>query len=193
MKNSFDVSKTALLVIDMQNDFVLPTGAIPVKDIQKGIVRYKDFLKKCRSAGMKIIFTRHTFTPEMNPIEAELFPELREGGLREETFGHAIVEDLTPMNDEIVLNKHKYNAFYDTKLDAVLKEAGMTSVIITGTMTEVCCETTARGAMERDYVVLFVSDLTFTSDPQRQKATESVIASHVGWVVSADEVSQKLV
>ena len=185
-------SRTALLIIDMQNDFVRKDGALCVPGIEEHLPAYQAFLAECRKKGMTIIYTRHVFDPVKNPIEAELFPELLKGGLRAQTPGHAVIEELAPKQGDTILEKTRYNAFYKTDLDAVLKAKGITHVIISGTMTEICCHSTARGAMERDYRVLFLSDLNFSLDPNVHAVTLDVIKMCIGTVCTAKEATDMM-
>jgi ureidoacrylate peracid hydrolase len=181
-------SRTALLVIDMQNDFVREDAVLRIPGIEERLDDYQKFLAACRKKGVMIIYTRHVFDPKKNPIEAELFPELLKGGLRAGTSGHAIVDELAPKHDDIIIDKTRYNAFYNTDLEAVLKKRGITHVMISGTMTEICCHSTARGAMERDYHVLFLSDLNFSADQHVHEVTLGVIKMCIGRVCTAEEV-----
>ena len=107
-----------------------------------------------------MVYTRHCYIPEKNPIEAKLFPELKKTGLRKGTHGWNIHQEIAPAKDDITVDKTRYDAFFKTKLNQVLKKHTIKTIIITGTMTEVCCESTARSAMFFDYDVIFCSDFT---------------------------------
>lgn len=185
-------STTALLVIDMQNDFVRKDGVLHVPGIDDRLSAYRMFIEECRKRGLPIIYTRHVFDAANNPIEAELFPVLLKEGLRPGTRGHAIIDELAPDPGDTVMEKTRYNAFFKTDLDAVLATKGITHVIITGTMTEICCHSTARGAMERNFRVLFPSDLNFSADPNVHMVTLGVIGMCIGTVATAEEVLNML-
>ncbi len=180
--------KTALLVIDMQNDFVEKGALLEIPGIRKNIGRLSDFIKFARSLGIPVVYTRHCFDPVANPIEAKLFPEMRENGLRKGTHGWEIAPALAPMECDIVVDKTRYDAFFKTNLGSVLKKREIETLIITGTMTEVCCESTARSAMFLDYDVVFCSDLTFTSGRKMHERTLAVIGSGFGRVANSEEV-----
>lgn len=181
--------QTALLVIDMQNVFVEAGAPIEVKGIQKNIADFKKFIDLCREKNILIIYTRHCYTPENNPIEAKLFPGLKKEWLKSGTHGWQIYEILHPEKSDILIDKPRYDAFFQTPLQKILKKNKIKNIIITGTMTEVCCESTARSAMYYDYNILFCSDLTYTSDPNRQAVTLEIIKSHFGSVASSKEIS----
>jgi ureidoacrylate peracid hydrolase len=180
--------KTALLVIDMQNDFVKENSVLEIKEAKKFIHEFEDFIKNCRDKGMTIIYTRHIFDPKMNPIETKLFPKLLNYGLREYSKGSEIIEEIKPKKRDIVIKKRRYDSFFNTRLEKILIEKGISNIIITGLMTNICCESTARTAMMKDFNVLFCSDLTFTSNPELQKATLNNISSHFGMVVSSKNI-----
>ncbi|MEE9322971.1 MAG: isochorismatase family protein, partial [Candidatus Aenigmarchaeota archaeon] len=86
----------------------------------------------------------------------------------------------------------KYDAFYNTNLNDVLKLKGIENVIIIGTITQVCCESTARSAMFRDYNVIFCSDLNFSFDKELHRGTLKVLKRGFGEVMSSDEIMAEL-
>jgi ureidoacrylate peracid hydrolase len=184
--------KTALLVIDMQNDFVEDGALIEVKGIRNRITQFKSFIDECRKRGITIIYTKHIFDTVHNPVEAKLFPSLAIEGLREGTKGVEVHNELLPEKSDIMIKKRRYDAFFGTDLEVILKAKGIKNIIITGTMTNVCCESTARSAMFRDFNVLFSSDLTFTSDPVIHENTLKTIKSHFGEVMNSEEILQSL-
>ncbi len=195
MKNKLyeiNPQKTALLVIDMQNDFTEEGAILEIKNIRKGFPKLKKFIDDCRDTGITIIYTRHTFRPERNPIEALLFPKLAGNGLRKNTHGWEINDYLKPRVKDVIIDKTRYDAFYKTDLDKILKEQGITNVIITGTMTEVCCDGTAGSAMFRDYFVFMPSDLNFTSDKNKNKYALKTVSHNFGWVLSAKNLWKQI-
>jgi len=179
---------TALLVIDMQNDFIEPDGFLEVPGIKENAPKFKDFIAKLRKKGILIIYTRHCYDPKKNPIERKLFPEMDENGLRINTSGWQIIESLKPEKDDTIIDKPRYDAFYKTDLEEVLKSHNIKRVIISGTMTDVCCDSTARSAMIRDLEVIFCSDLNFCSDEMIQAATLKTISLNFGQVMSSQEI-----
>lgn len=184
--------KPLILVIDMQGDFVNVTSPIAVRHITGHLAKFKTFIDKSRVAGIPIGYTRHCFDPRANPIEATLFPALARGLLQKGTPGWNIVSELAPAAGDIVVDKTRYDAFFNTNLHTSLRSRGIDTLIITGTMTEVCCESTARSAMYLDYKVQFCSDLTFTNDQNRHEAALRVISSHFGQVKTTAELGGTL-
>jgi len=180
--------KTALLVIDMQNDFIEEGAIIEVRGIRKNLTILRDFIEGCREKRITIIYTKHIFDPVNNPIEAKLFPELAKEGLRDCSRGTEVHAALKPLDDDVVIKKRRFDAFIGTKLELMLKSKGIENVIIAGTMTNVCCESTARTAMMKDFNVLFCSDLTFTSDPDAHNNTLKNISTHFGKVMKSEDI-----
>jgi ureidoacrylate peracid hydrolase len=178
----------ALLVIDMQNDFVGEGGVLEVQNIRDNIGKYKNFIDRVRETGSPIIFTRHGFDPEKNPQESKKSFKLREKGLRKGSDGWQIFEELKPQEGDIIIDKNRFDAFFGTDLNNILRERKIDTVIVTGTMTEICCESTARSAMFYDYNMIFCSDLTFSSNKENQKNTLEVMEKHFGEVKSSEEI-----
>lgn len=186
------MEKTALLVIDMQNDFIEEGSALEVAKAREGLTRLADLIINCRNKGIPVIFTRHIFDPAVNPIEAKLFKGLMENSLKQGSHGSKVHDALSLDEKDIIIKKTRYDAFMNTPLERILKEKGITNLIITGTMTNICCESTARTAMMKDFDVLFCSDLTFTRDDEIHNATLKNIGSHFGKVLSSQEINKML-
>jgi len=186
------LKRIALLVIDMQNDFIKKGALLEVKMIKSNLDRMNKFIQNCRDKGILIIFTNHIFSTKDNPIEAELFPEMQKGCLKKGTKGSEITDKLKQSKKDIIIRKNRYDAFIGTKLNNILQKNRIDSLIITGTMAEVCCESTARTAMMKDYHVIFVSDLTFTHKKAAHQATLKVISSHFGEVRTSKEILRSL-
>lgn len=149
---------------------------------------------KSRSRGIPVIYTRHLLLDAHNisPLEVTYQPWLRSAGMREGHPGSEIIPELAPSPDEIVIGKHRYDAFYNTQLETVIRNIGrrgsIDTLIITGTVTSVCCESTARSAFMRDFKILFVSDATGGFDSLSQEASLESIRRVFGYVVSTEEV-----
>ena len=193
-----DPSKSALLVIDMQNDFVLEDHPMEVPMARRKLPQIQGVMENCREAGIPVIFTEHVLLDEfdVSPLESTYNVALRTAGMRKGTPGARVVDDLKPANDEIVIQKHRYDAFHNTELDTILKTIRglhqIDTVIIIGTLTEVCCESTARSAFMRDYKVVFVSDATGALSEEAQAATEKNISSFFGRVLSSSDLAEEI-
>ncbi|GED89433.1 hydrolase [Streptomyces sp. 6-11-2] len=186
--------KTALLVIDMQNDFVLEGYPMEVPMARRRIPRMQEVIAECRAAGIPVVYTRHILLDTFNvsPLESTYNPALLSAGMREGTFGSQVVDDLKPEEQDVVVVKHRYDAFHNTRLENVLTSISglreVDTVIIVGTLTEVCCDSTARGAYMRDFKVAFVGDATGALSEEAQAATEKTIGTFFGRVLTTGEL-----
>ncbi|HEY9281561.1 MAG TPA: isochorismatase family cysteine hydrolase [Eoetvoesiella sp.] len=165
--DSIDPKKTALLVIDMQNDFVETGAPLETPMALEMLPRLMDLLGFCRNAGISVIYTRHVHRPDGSDMGLfrEIYPGLGEGkALIDGQRGSELYAEVQPKEGEIVIKKHRYSAFFGTDLDIILRSKGITDVAIAGATTEDCCLATARDAMYRGYRVAFLSDATGTYD-----------------------------
>jgi nicotinamidase-related amidase len=154
-----DPAKTALIVVDMQNDFVKEGGSLLVPDAEGTIPRIKNLLDLARGSGMKVVFTQDTHT-EGDP-EWEIWPE----HVREGSWGWEIVDELAPREDELVIRKVRYDAFYGTHLDHYLRVWDVDTLVICGTVANICVHYTAASAALRWFEVVIPRDTTSALDP----------------------------
>ncbi|HXC14052.1 MAG TPA: isochorismatase family cysteine hydrolase [Stellaceae bacterium] len=165
--DTIDPAKTAMIVVDMQNDFVASGAPIEVAAARAMVPKLAEALKVCRDAGIRVIYTAHVH--RRDGCDMGLFDDLHpviasRDALVDGTPGVDIYSELAPAPGEHVIKKHRYSAFFGTDLDIILREWGVDTVIISGTTTENCCHATARDAMFRNYRVVFLSDATATFD-----------------------------
>lgn len=156
-------SRTAVLVIDMQNDFVRPGAPIYIDMGYRMAPALKEFLDRCREEKIQIIYTKDVIRADRKDIAkaGEFCEPIKEGkALVDGTPGAEIFETVAPEKDDIVINKNRYSAFCGTTLDSILRTLGIDTVAITGVCTECCCFSTARDAGQNCYNVVFISDLT---------------------------------
>jgi nicotinamidase-related amidase len=154
-----DPAKTALVIVDMQNDFVKEGGTLVVPDAEATLPKLQDLLDLARRSGMKVIFTQDTHA-EGDP-EWEIWPE----HVREGSWGWEIVGELTPREDELVIRKVRYDAFYGTHLDHYLRVWGVDTLVICGTVANICVHYTAASAALRWFEVVVPRDATSALDP----------------------------
>jgi nicotinamidase-related amidase len=171
---TFDVSDTALLVIDMQRDFLLPGGFGETlgNDVTRlgDVVRtLQSVLPAARAAGMLVVHTREGHLPDLSDCPPAKLrrgqPSRRIGDpgpfgriLVRGEYGHDIVDELAPEPGEPVIDKPGKGAFYATDLQGILDGHGVTRLVVTGVTTEVCVHTTVREANDRGYDCLVLSD-----------------------------------
>ena len=173
MWNSYPVepASTALVIVDMTNDFLepgVPQECPPGRDI---IGRLGELAEACRDAGILVLYTSHMHRADGSDMGrmADRFTHLvderrRPVTLVEGTPGVEVVNDLAPKPGEIVIRKSRYSSFFNTELDTILRVKNISTLIIGGVATNVCCESTARDATFRDYRVIFLSDGNATMD-----------------------------
>src|SRR6201987_3627450 len=132
-----DPIRTALVVVDMQNDFVREGGGLLVPDAEATIPAIRVLLELARGHGMRVVYSQDTHR-EGDP-EWRIWPE----HAREGTWGWEIVEELAPARDDIVLPKLRYDAFCGTPLDQLLRQWGVDTLVICGTITNISVHYTA--------------------------------------------------
>jgi nicotinamidase-related amidase len=165
--DKIDPSKTVMIVVDMQNDFVAEGAKLRSAQAAAMVPKLAATLKFCREKGIRIIYTAHVHRrdgSDMGLYDDLYGPIADRSSLIDGTTGAEIFPDLAPAAGEHVIKKHRYSAFVGTDLDLILREWGITTVIVSGTTTENCCHATARDAMFHNYKVAFLSDATGTFD-----------------------------
>ena len=201
-----DPSKTAMIVVDMQNDFVAEGAKLRSAQAAAMVPKLAATLDFCRTNGIRIIYTAHVHRRDgcdMGMFDDLYLPIADRSSLVDGTAGVEIFKTLAPASGEHVIKKHRYSGFYGTDLDIILRQWGITTVIISGTTTKNCCHATARDAMFRDYQVIFLSDATGTfhypdvgqgamSAEQVHQATLTILAFSTADVMTAEELRSRV-
>lgn len=161
-----DPRTTAMIVVDMENDFVAPGAPFETVAGREFLPQLKRALACCRSHGIPVIYTTqaHRKGGSDQGLYANIPPVASGEALVEGTCGVAIFPEIAPRDDEIVITKRRYSAFYGTDLELILRGLGVRTVVISGVTTENCCHATARDALFRDFQVVFLADATGTFD-----------------------------
>jgi len=170
----FERDKSALMVIDMQNDFVLDGAIMEVKEAKHQLPKIKNLIAKCRELNVPVLYTVHETDAALNPLEIAAFPHLKNAGMRTGTAGVEVVDELGPQPEDVIIRKKRFSAFYQTDLDLILRnmrDSSIDTIIVCGTVTNICCESTARDAFFRDYKVVFGSDICSALTPEAHEAT----------------------
>jgi isochorismate hydrolase len=178
-------SSSALLVIDMQ-DFFLSDDSHAFIPASKAIIpNVRKLITAFREHDLPIIFTRHSLLENEEPgVMGRWWSDV----IREESELSVISPSLAPLSSEVVIRKTKYNAFYKTELEDVLKKEKVKSVVITGVMTHLCCETTAREAFTRDYEVFFVVNGTATQNEELHISTLRTLSHGFAVPVTTEQI-----
>jgi nicotinamidase-related amidase len=198
---TFDPLTTALVVIDMQRDFMEPGGfgetlGNDVNQLRRTIEPTAALLAGCRELGLFIVHTREGHLPDLSDCPpAKLSrgaPSMRIGDpgprgrilIRGEE-GHGIIDELAPLPGEPIVDKPGKGAFYATGFGDLLKAMGIRSLVVTGVTTEVCVHTTVREANDRGYECLVLEDCVGSYFPEFQRIGIEMIAAQggiFGWV-----------
>ncbi len=164
---SLDAASTALLLIDLQNDFVEPGAPLHASMAYKSLPKVKELIAFCREKGVQLIYTRHAHDHDGSDMGLfrEIYPGLgQRQALIQGQRGAEIFADVAPQDGDIVVRKQRYSAFFQTNLDLILRSKGITDLAIAGATSEDCCLATARDAMYRGYRVAFLEDVIGTYD-----------------------------
>lgn len=202
-----DLSRAALIIIDMQRDFLEPGGfgaalGNDVSLLARAIAPCRLMLEAARAAGMLVIHTREGHRPDLSdapPAKLQRGPaekRIGAGGpmgrilIRGEA-GHDIVPALAPLPGEPVLDKPGKGAFYQTDLDLMLRNRSVEMLLVCGVTTEVCVHTTVREANDRGYRCLVLGDACASYFPEFHEVGLRMIAAQggiLGWVSTTDKV-----
>lgn len=202
-----DLSHLALVIIDMQRDFMEPGGfgdalGNDVQRLQAIAPTVRQLLETFRARQLPVVHTLECHRPDLSDCPPAKLARgkgtLRigdEGPMGRILIygepGNAIIPELAPQAGEIVIPKPGKGAFYNTELAAKLAERSITHLIVTGVTTEVCVQTTLREANDRGYECLLVEDATESYFPEFKQATLEMVRAQggiVGWTASAADV-----
>jgi ureidoacrylate peracid hydrolase len=217
---TIDTSTTAVIVVDMQNDFgskggMFDRAGIDISGIQKAVPPTARVLDSARNSGIKVFYLKMAYHSNLSDLGASdsvnRVRHLQLGvGQRvaapdgtpsrilvRDTWNSEIVDQLKPHSDDIVLYKTRFSGFYKTDLDARLRELGVRHLIITGCTTSICVESTVRDAMFRDYLCVLLADCM--SEPignglVRSNHEASLLSTEVllGWVSDSNQLVKSL-
>ena len=200
LETKIDIKKTAVLVIDMQNDLVKaeeePFNAVAdMAKAKEAIGNTAKVIAAARQAGMPVIFIGHVHrkdnadvVPTVTDLMLEgLAPPAREV-MVEGTSGADFVDELKPVPGDHVIHKRRSNAFYNSDLELMLRTKGIDTVIVTGAVTDGCVANTVRGARERDLHVIVLSDCCVTAMLEDDKYFMKKAFPKTGRVRTSDEI-----
>ncbi len=185
-KMSLVAERAALMVIDMQKFFLEPSsptftagGPAIIPNIQKLIAAF-------RAAGRPVIYTRHVHHPDF--IDTGIMKWWWEGACLEGTPESEVADEIAPLKNEKVILKHRYSSFYNTDLETILRCLKIEDLVITGIMTNMCCESTARDAYYRDYRVFFLADATGSVTEEMHLASLLNLAFGFAYITTTGEI-----
>ncbi|HEX7541891.1 MAG TPA: isochorismatase family protein [Anaerolineales bacterium] len=183
-------NKAVLLVIDMQLFFLDPASPSFTCGGLAILPKIVKLIHAFRQAGRPVIFTRHVHHPDK--LDAGIMGWWWEGMCLEGSPESEVHPDISPKSNEKVIFKHRYSAFYNTDLETILRCQHVEEIVITGIMTNMCCESTARDAYYRDYRVFFPADGTGSITEEMHLASLLNLAFGFAWVTDVDTIVDQL-
>ena len=197
--------RTALVVVDMQRGFLDPGEAMEVPPARETVGAIQTLLALFRARRMPVVFTEFVYSESVPLLVGRLHPEhqpAKQGAPRgfglpsssclEGTPSADTVPDLAPGPGELVIRKRGYDAFAGTPLDLALRARSVTSLVVAGTMTDICVLATVIGAFHRQYRVTVVEDGVSTLWPEIQRATLDIIGRAYGRIATAKEFADQI-
>jgi nicotinamidase-related amidase len=197
--------RTALVVVDMQRGFLDPGEAMEVPPARDTVAAIRSLLALFRGKRLPVVFTEFVYSEEVPLLVGRLHPEhqpakpgaprgfgLPSSSCLEGTPSADTVPDLTPRPGELVVRKRGYDAFAGTALDPALRVRNVTSLVVAGTMTDICVLATVIGAFHREYRVTVVEDGVSTLWPEMQRATLDIIGRAYGRIATAKEIADQI-
>lgn len=191
-------SKTALIVVDMQNAFMpLPVAHAPCEMAPKIVPQINRLAQSVRETGGIVVWIQTACTPgdkitwsNAHNIVSHERALMRFAALERGSEGYALYPEMDAKPDDLYVEKHRFSAFIQNSsdLDALLREHGVDTVLITGTVTNVCCESTARDAMMLNYKVIMVSDCNAAENDEEHNASLRAVYLTFGDVMDSGMV-----
>jgi ureidoacrylate peracid hydrolase len=216
----FGINNSAVLVIDMQNDFGSEGGmfhraGIDISAIQRAVEPTRVVIQAARANGLPIVYLKMAFKADLSdagPIESANYarhqrmdvgsavqaPDGTESRiLIRDTWNTEILAALAPKGNDIVMYKHRFSGFFETELDKVLKELGVCNLIVTGCTTSICVDSTIRDAMFRDYRCVLLEDCTaepIGNELSRSNHDASLLTTQIllGWTTTSSKFVQAI-
>ncbi|HEY5586059.1 MAG TPA: isochorismatase family cysteine hydrolase [Ruminiclostridium sp.] len=165
---SFKKENCALLIIDMQNAFIHPEGSLSKMGLDTSrtsivIEPIKQLKNKFKASNRPVIYLQHTHRPDRTDagLIAKVFPPIMDlGHCFDGSWDGEIIDELKPDEDDFIVKKHRFSAFYNTQLEDVLRELAIETLVVAGIATNVCVESTIRDAFYRDFNVFVPRETT---------------------------------
>jgi nicotinamidase-related amidase len=196
--------KPALLIVDMQNDFVRVGAPMEVPQARDTISQHRQLIQYFRTSHLPIVYTRFLagserrllweFSPQLAPpiLACHAGHKRFYADIHQTLDCAAIIDEIAPRPEDAVIDKLGYGAFHGTKLDDTLRKLAVESLVVSGTVTQICVEETARQAFHYGYRTTLVSDAVSSYLPDLHAATLKNFALKFGWVSATREVLQAL-
>jgi ureidoacrylate peracid hydrolase len=199
-----DIGRSALIVVDMQNDFVHPDGglacrarenpsaALDVPFLQAAVPAVRRLADAFRAAGRPVVYIAHVVKPDFSDAQFPYWRLGRPGGNRsfiaENSWGAQIVDALMPRDGEHLVVKKGFGGFSSTPLDTILRNLGVTTCVVAGVMTSVCVSSTVRGGVEHNFRMIVVEDAVADAVREAHAAELRILGRVFADVMKMDQV-----
>ena len=196
---------SALIIVDMQNDFVRTGAPLEVPDARKTIPSNQALISAFRKRNLPVVYTKFIsyphyyllwdWSPQCAPPTKCCWKdhERAYGDIQGRRQCTDIIDELKPLAADVIIEKYGYGAFHETPLEKILRSFGLNSVVITGTVTQICVEETAREAFHHGFRTTVVEDAVSSFAPDLHAATLKNFAMKFGWISDSDTIVSKLV
>ncbi|WP_085882160.1 cysteine hydrolase family protein [Oceanibacterium hippocampi] len=186
---TLDPATTAIVVVDMLNDFCKPGGAMVLPGYERLIGPQRQVIAAGREAGAPIVFVidAHRGNARQDREFLKRTPHCIEG-----EWGSGVIDDLEPQADDIRIIKRRYSAFFNTDLDVTLRDFRIRSLVVMGVVTNICVRSTIHDAFFMGYECVVPEDCVAATGPREQESSLYDIATHFGVVSTAQSVSAHL-
>ncbi|MBR0642166.1 isochorismatase family protein [Plastoroseomonas hellenica] len=206
------VEETALIIVDMQNAYCSKGGYLDlvgfdVSGAAPVIAEAARIAAACREAGVPVIYLQNGFAPDQREVGGPAAPVWHKSNalkfmraneayagklITHGTWDYAIVPELAPERDDILVPKSRYSGFAGTALEQILQARRIRTLLVCGVATNVCVESTIRDAYHREFFPVMLTDATMAAGPGAQAATEFNVATFFGWLSSGAELRAAL-
>lgn len=184
IKKELDLRKTAILIVDMMNDFCKPEGRMYLEDGDTVIEPIQRLVAAGRAHGLPIVWINQRYRVD----KYDKVTEKRVGTCYEGTWGGEQIEELPILPEDYVVYKRRYSGFFQTDLDLTLRDMGAEKVIVGGTVTNICVRGTVADAFQLDYEVFVPEDAVKATSPREQESQMWDFRTHFATVSTTDEL-----
>jgi len=179
---------TALLIIDMINDYLHPRGLLYCERCREIIPSLSDTIKFARENNIRIVYINTNLENENDRLAKKWGLHAVKG-----SFGAQVIDELKPETGDLIIPKKGYNGFFNTSLNQELKQRDVNHIVITGIHTHVCVLLTAAGGFELGYNITILEDCITTDNETMRKTRLTFFNTHVGELISSDKWKNRII
>jgi ureidoacrylate peracid hydrolase len=202
-----DLNKTAVVVVDMQNAFASKGGMVDlwgfdISSIPQVVKAIHEIVNTSRMRGIKVIYIAHRISPDLREVGSispfschdkaiEAYhrkPDMRDAMILRGSWGAEIIDELKPLETEMLIEKRRFSAFIGTDLDMTLRTFDIRYLIFVGVATNICVESTLRDAFHREYFPILISDAAAAFPASRHQSTIANVKQVFGWVTTSQNI-----